>query len=776
MNTGIKYYASSNGYKNSFLARTMVGRHCLFMFSCILYLCLFAFPDCSLAQSVGRGSGLKPKILKEEAVVILNSQEDAPLQNFTNFQDIDKSGSYFNNNKLNAIHQLEEKLESSGDINEQKDLLIKLDQHLGDYLKNFTVENFKRDSVLLFKAGQIKHLLGDTARALFFYELASKHYRHGNESKKTYNELKAPTNNNWIPIEEYYKLLELRKRIDTLVKPHKVFVSLGPMINSSFPDYAPYMHKTDSLLIFTSRREKEDLIDPFANNNEDLYYSYKDLISETWTLAEKLPSIINSRFNEGSACLAPDGVTLFFTRCNDLETGFGDCDIYEAIYDPSANDWKKINNLGPNINSSYWDSQPHISSDGEYIFFSSNRSGGFGLTDIYYSRKQANGEWAPAVNAGPMINTSREEVTPFLHSINQTLYFSSTGQLNSLGGFDIFKSRKFEHLWEPPKNLGPLVNTEGNEYYFSIDREGKTIFYSKSENVDEHVKQNFDLYSFPMPMEARPNATSTIEGVLIDSISGYPLVGTVMVIDLEEGIEVAPKEINDKGYFSFDLINNRRYRIYVMGDNFLTIKNDIILENDTSFQIFTQSFEQNKPIVFESLEFGSNRYKLKAKTKPKLDYIVKFLELYPMFNVEVEGHTDSDGPAEYNLKLSEQRAKMIATYILIQGSFPRSRVSFKGYGEMRPVVPNTSSENKRKNRRVEFKLTLRPEFDGDMLLPTKEELFYQKDDDFDEWKDEGEEEFWDIDKENNMLEGEFDLEKELEKDIYRNKLLKGDNN
>lgn len=724
------------------------------------------------AQEIESNVISKPKLIKEDAVVLVDTSENKfSTFEFPTFKQVHKQGIYRNNESLVRIEALKENLTQVKDSNEWQRFVLLLDRELRNYIAQFRMDNFRRDSSLLWTAGQIKHMLGDTAQALLYYELAIKHNNGMAGPRDNYDSLKAPIHNEWLPLDKYYELLEIRKKIDTLVKPHKVFVSLGPRVNSIHPDYAPYMHKTDSVLIFTSRREKEDLINPFVRDNEDLYYSYKDIATGDWEVAEKMPSNINTQYNEGSACLGPDGKVLYFTRCNDPQ-GLGDCDLYRAEYEPANNRWKNLKNLGENVNSSYWDSQPHISIDGKYLFFSSNRSGGLGGTDIYYCRKKSDGDWGPAINAGPMINSDKEEVTPFMHAINQTLYYSSTGQLTSLGGFDIFRSRKMGQYWEPPKNLGPLVNTKGNEYYFSIDAEATTIFYARSDDNDEHVKQNFDLYSFPMPMEARPNATSTIKGVLIDSVSGYPLVGTVMVIDLEEGIEIAPKEINDEGYFEFDLINNRRYRIYVMGNNFLTIKSDLVLDNDTSFQMLTRSFEQNKPIVFESFEFGSNRYKLKTRIKPKLDYIVKFLELYPMFNLQVEGHTDSDGGAEYNLKLSEQRAKMIATYITRQGSFDTSRISSKGLGETRPVVPNISEENKRKNRRVEFKLTIRPEFKGDMWLPTKDELYYKKElEKLDEWYEEQTEEIIN-NSDDEFFEEEFDLEKELEKDIIDSKLTK----
>ena len=387
------------------------------------------------------------------------------------------------------------------------------------------------------------------------------------------------------------------------------------------------------------------------------------------------------------------------------------------------------------------------------------------------------GRWGLAQNLGPIINTPRSEVTPFFHKINGTLYFGSTGHLMSFGGYDIYKSRNIGVNWEPPKNVGPLVNTAGNEYYFSIDGAGKTIFYSNAQDPEQdHVDQNFDIWSFPMPMEARPDAIAKLRGVLVDSVSGYTLQGTVMIVDLDNGLEVAPKKINEFGYFEFDLVNNNRYRLYVLGDNFLTIKNDFVLNNDTTFEVLTQSISQEKPIVFESLEFGSNSARLKSDIRPKLDYIVRFLQTYPMFDLVVEGHTDSDGRDESNLRLSRERADAIRDYIMGTGGFEEGRVTSIGYGETRPLVPNDTDEHKQQNRRVEFKMVFNESYqnDGETYLPMEEELFFDTADDlldeweginngFEDWPEE-EREAWE---EELQISDELDLDAELEADILR---------
>ncbi|MEM6628554.1 MAG: OmpA family protein [Bacteroidota bacterium] len=659
-------------------------------------------------------------IINEKSVLLRG--EDSlymPEKLYPDFENLKKVPYYRNKELAKQIERAEKK----GDI-------FLLDELLQQYISNFGILNFRVDHEVLWKAAQVKEELQDTLMASYYYGLVYKHNPMGMAiSRVRRDSLLIPTLVDWVPIEKYYELLKLRSYIDTL-QPPKVLQSMGPKINTEHPEYAPYTHASDQVLLFSSRREIKDFSDPFGRKNEDLYLSYRGYAfgdTTVWDTAQKLPGTINTQFNEGSASLSPGGNILYFTRCGDVPGGFGDCDIYISYKSPKGI-WSKPRNLGPNVNTEYWESQPNLSSDGQTLYFTSNRKGGFGGTDLYATRyNEVDDSWGPASNLGPMINTHQDEVTPFFHKINETLYFSSNGQLKNFGGYDIFKSRFLQNTWDEPKNLGPLVNTYGNEYYFSVDGQGQTIFYSRSEGKEESMlKQNFDLYSFPMPMEARPDAITTLKGYLVDAKTGNPLIGTVMIIDLDRQIEVAPKKINPNGYFEFDLIKNNRYRIYILGENFLTVKKELNVQADTTFEIFVQSIRQDKPLVFESLQFNSNNFKFRATAKPQLDYLVEFLTNYPMFILEVEGHTDSDGEESSNEILSEKRARYIADYIIVEGGFAPERLRAKGYGASRPIVPNDSEENKRRNRRVEFKLLLDPTYTGDKWLPTEEELYFRR--------------------------------------------------
>ncbi|TAE51711.1 MAG: hypothetical protein EAZ89_09725, partial [Bacteroidetes bacterium] len=339
----------------------------------------------------------REQIVKEKSVLVRTDEAEAMRERQYSlvFPNVNKTDSYVDAKTLARIAELERSMASA---DEPEAYLHEMDTLLMGYIRSFGIRNFSENNGLLWKAGRVKQLLGDTVRAVYLYEMAHNHDFDENQYWLSYDTLTAPTRSDWVPIEKYYQMLEVRQKIDPLIPPRKVLQPMGQRINSDDADYAPFTHPSDSILIFTSRRDTSgikmsEFIDPFSTQNEDIYYSEVDFITGEWTYARRLSDTINSSSNEGSACLAPDGKTLFFTRCNNK--GYGDCDIYQATYDPATGRWGEVQNLGKGVNSYAWDSQPNIAADGKTLFFISNRRGGFGGTDIYVTTLSESGAWTP---------------------------------------------------------------------------------------------------------------------------------------------------------------------------------------------------------------------------------------------------------------------------------------------------------------------------------------------------------------------------------------------
>ena len=652
------------------------------------------------SAKLNKGSRLKLKMAK---TVYLKEMEEEPFyRSYYKFPNINKTRYYSDPKTEQKIFDLENK--AKVDYRE-------LSRVLTDYVSKFGIDNFKKGNDLdyVWKLAQVREILQDTAAALFYYSIALKNNsRYFNEIQIQYDSLRALKHNEKVDLDYYYKIVAARLRVDTLAPPKGVLLKMGEEVNTLYPDYAPYMHPSGNALLFSSRRSEYIPLgeSDYMNLQEDIYYSLYDFINERWERAEPFGYPIKTQYNEGSACLDKDGTTLFFVRCNSPD-GYGECDLYEADY--VNGDWTNVRNMGPTINSDYWDSHPSVTPDGNRLFFTSNRPGGFGRTDIYTSTRDNRGRWTPARNLGPIINTIEDEITPHYHQINNTLYFSSTGQVTNYGGFDIFKSRMSGDFYEEPINLGPLINTPRDEYYFSIDGTGDSLYYA---NAQPGNPRNFDLYSFPMPMGARPDAVTELSGYLIDSVTGHPLTGIVAAIDLDQNVEIEPLFINKVGFFKFRLVNERNYMLLVLGENAIRVEEDQMLESDSLIKTFVESITQEQSVIFEGLEFQKNTIAITSDIRPQLDMIVDFMNDHPYAKLIIRGHTDSDGNPDYNMKLSRDRANAIRKYILKKTMLPESSIIAEGYGETMPVFPNDSEAHKARNRRVEFEFIIPAQHKG----------------------------------------------------------------
>lgn len=600
------------------------------------------------------------------------------------FENINVIPYYFHKRKLKRINR-----------HQKKNRTHKLISELEEYVSQFGIQNFYKDTKMLWILGQLYEESDRMQDAKFLYRLLLRHTEDSvQQVRKYYDSLTYLEKDYFVPVKYYYDLVGAKNEVDTVLPP-EIYLNMGEDVNSPFADYGPAINYEGDILIFSSKRN--EVKEAFGyRKNEDLYVTEK--WNDHWVWAEPLLDI-NSSYNEGSPFLSRDGKTLLFVKC-DCPDCYGDCDIFQAKLKKDTT-WGYITNLGTSINSKAWDSQPTLSHSGDTLFFSSDRLGGFGLADIYYSVKDEDGNWIGAKNMGPEINTRKSEVSPFFHPKENILYFSSNGQLVNFGSFDIYRTnmRGFDHMAEP-KNIGPLVNGEGSEYYFTIDSKSEYLYYARSEADDI---ENLDLHSFPLPMGAQPKATTKFTGQVIDTASGLPLQGIVSVIDLEKGIAIAPKYLRPDGSFEFDLINNGTYLLVIQGEKFFRIEEIFELDGDTE-RLFSTSPISSK-LKFESIEFLPGDSTILPQMEDDIYKVIEFLLDHPDFSLTISGHTDSQGDNEANHKLSHGRANSIKNYIVEKGKIDPKRIKAIGYGFDRPIVrKELSDEDRHLNRRVEFEI------------------------------------------------------------------------
>lgn len=479
------------------------------------------------------------------------------------------------------------------------------------------------------------------------------------------------------------------------IKTPKAFapVNLGPGINSPEQEYFPVVTASNKRLVFTRRTAK----------NEDLYESVR--ASGSWSASVELDSRINTAdFNEGSQSISPDGHYLFYSGCNKPD-GQGRCDIY--ISRRTASGWSEPYNPGAPLNTGAWESQPSISANGRRLFFVSDRKGGYGANDIWYADLQADGSWSAPVNAGPNINTPYNEHSPFIYPDNQTLYFSSDGW-PGFGKQDIFVSKcDAKGAWQMAENLGYPLNTAAEQSGLTISTDGVTAYFA-SERPEG--MGGMDIYSFTLAPEHRPRRVFVMERSLRDAATGEKTEGRITLEDYESGAVLVEHDALSGADMLAVLPAGKRYTMRVLKQGYMPYAEDISVPETVPVESHSQFVELRKIKVREqgvlnNIFFDTDQYTLLPSSRTELNFLVRFLTDNPSVRIEIAGHTDSEGTEEWNLKLSENRAKEVYKYLLTS-KIPPGRLSFKGYGRRVPIADNQTDEGRQKNRRTSF--TIQP--------------------------------------------------------------------
>lgn len=477
-------------------------------------------------------------------------------------------------------------------------------------------------------------------------------------------------------------------------------INLGKEINSKYEEYFPGLDMEEKTIYFTRRDASLSIYE----QNEDLYISdLKEVDGNwVWSASKNLGSPINTRENEGAFSASPDGKFLFFTSCS-REGGIGRCDIWMTTRENDR--WTEPVNVGRPVNTREWESQPSISADGITLYFASNRPGGFGGTDIWYSIKE-NGKWGNPINLGPEINTDKDEQFPFIHNDGHTLYFTSEG-LPGMGKSDIFLTRLINGKWSKPMNLGYPINTGEDEWNFIVNRTGDKAYFSSA-----GIKPSFggmDIYSVELYKEARPNQTSYVVGNVYDVVTKKKIRADIALFSLKSGEKVT-ETYSDKttGKFLLNLPSNSDYAFKAgapgyayHSENFSLTESS--LDKPYVLNIGLSPIQKDVRMVMKNVLFEVDKSELKSESFVELDQLASYLTQNSSLVIEIGGHTDNTGSEERNKTLSNERAKSVYNYLVSKG-ISADRLSYKGYGSSQAVASNDTAEGRSQNRRTEVKI------------------------------------------------------------------------
>lgn len=485
---------------------------------------------------------------------------------------------------------------------------------------------------------------------------------------------------------------------------------LGNQINSEFNDYAPVITADGGYMYFTSRRpytEKEKTKNR-ESKEERIYEAIWDEQTNSWLQAEPLPSDVNLiKRNVSNVAISNDGQRLLIYQ----DDKYGNGDIYEAYL--SGSTWSAPLSLGSVINSEAHESSATIAPDGKTIYFVSERKGGIGGRDIWKATKGSDGEWGEAENLGNKINTKEDEEGVFIHPDGKTLYFSSKGH-NTMGGYDIFKSELRNGEWSKPTNMGAPINTPEDELFFVLAANGKTGYYATGRNGG--VINIYEIRFIPIAKDDKEPASTgpqltVFKGVIKDCETGLPIQATIEVTDNEKNEVIATYNSNSQtGRYLISLPSGKNYGININAEGFLfssqsfdLTSDSLSVYNEVTKDVCLNKIKVGTKVVLKNIFFDFNKSTLRSESIAELNRLKRILNDNSTMKIEIGGHTDSKGSAEYNKKLSNDRAQSVVNY-LIENGISASRLTYIGYGKDQPVATNETEEGRQENRRVEFKV------------------------------------------------------------------------
>ncbi len=504
-----------------------------------------------------------------------------------------------------------------------------------------------------------------------------------------------------------HRAIKFRENPDYLPKilergKDKFVVNELPNINTEYADFdaKPLGQK----LYFVSARDTKNKEygwdeQPYL----DIYQA--DYVDGVVSNIEKLPGDVNTKYHDGTFCFSPDGKTMYFTRDNYHDdkyktdsTGISRLKLFSAT---KVNDeWVNVKEL-PFNNDNYSVGHPAVSPDGKKLYFSSDMPGGMGQSDLYVVDIKGDNQFGEPVNLGPNINSEGRENFPFI-SKKGDLYFSSDGHLG-LGGLDVYACKNVDGKFSRPRNLGVPLNSGKDDFAIYIDDDTKDGFISSNRTAVRVGDDN--IYTIK---NIKPVCDVLISTTVVDAKTGKALAQASVTLTDKEGNPIKTKLTDDEGHADFLIECNQDVMVEARAEEYENNKEKVAATDDEEVQVKVALSPIEKIITVKELDinpiyFDFDKWNIRRDAAFELDKVVEAMNKYPELKIHIVSHTDSRGPADYNQKLSEKRAKATMEYIVSKG-IDASRLSAEGKGESEPAVKCTrcTKEQHQLNRRSEF--------------------------------------------------------------------------
>lgn len=539
------------------------------------------------------------------------------------------------------------------------------------------------NALIEFRLGEAFYKLGMYSEALSFYEK----YK-GNKA---------------IPEKRQFllacKMASCKFAIQSIANPVEFDPkNMGDKINSENDEYWPIPTLDGKHLVFTRLMKEAGRLP-----QEDFFMAELDSID--WEA--KPISEVNTKENEGAQTLSADSKIMFFTACN-REDGMGSCDIYFSRY--LNGKWTEPQNAGSSLNSKSWEGQPSFSSDNRWLYFSSNREGGKGKKDIWrikFGGFSESGEptWDKLQNLRDL-NTSGNEISPFIHANNQNFYFASDTHVG-MGGLDLFSAFIGDNgAVQDLKNMGYPINTHKDDMGLTISSIGDVAYFSSARESENGL----DIFSFNLTRGLQPQPVTYVKATVTNKKTQKPIQADIELVNLNSSMDKNRlQKADENGEVMLALPLRRNYAFNVSEEGFLFFSQSIQLANANTItdplilDIKLEPIEVGAEMDLHNIYYATNSYEILPESEPELQKLVGFLKDNDNLIVEIQGHTDSSGNAESNKVLSEQRAKSVVDYLL-KHNIKAGRLTYEGYGDTVPVATNETVEGRKLNRRTTIKI------------------------------------------------------------------------
>ena len=496
-------------------------------------------------------------------------------------------------------------------------------------------------------------------------------------------------------------------------------------INSSYSDFAPSFHKDE--LVFASARGGSSVRKVIHQWNEMPFLDLYTVMANDNTVGgdlqglQKVRGKVNTKFHESSSAFTKDGATMYFTRNNYTdqrlvrnEEGTTLLKLYRSRLEKGK--WSKAEEL-PFNSDSYSVAHPALSSDGNKLYFASDMPGGKGLSDLYVVDIQGDDFGTPK-NLGGLINTEGRETFPYI-SDSGRMYFASDGHIG-LGGLDVFVAMPTMRDFEKPINIGAPVNSPDDDFTFILNEDTKIGYFASNRPGG---MGNDDIYSFLQIEALITKCQQYVTGQVTDAETRAIIQESEVRLLDKNNQELSSIVVDGDGNYSFSLECKKEYIIRATHPDYKST--EVQLMTDAKFEKkHIKPLQLNKGsdlgvtsanvgddlakiLELEPIYFDLDKSFIRPDAEIELQKVIAAMQQYPRMKIDVRSHTDSRSSDNYNMRLSERRAKSTMQYIAEKGKIATPRLSGRGYGEVTPVNQcindvNCSEEKHQLNRRSEF--------------------------------------------------------------------------